>query len=502
MLDWVKHFTPLRPTHRVDPEVSLEALERALESDRGRIINSAAVRRLQQKTQVFPLERNAAVRSRLTHSLEVQQNGRFITRSVFQRLGEQGADPALLRLQAASESLVEMACLLHDIGNPPFGHFGEAILSRWFAEHLEQLEPFARPLDSDPQVSLRKELLRELANFEGNAQGIRIIASLQKLNLTYLQTACVLKYTRCATQPPPAKGAALSYLQKKPGYYFTERRFIEQLYQSLGLQAGQRFALTYLMEAADDISYCLADIEDSVDKGILSYPQLAEYLQQEFALQCQTLHLDPQEKHFYQGEYSLGELIEKALDQADQESINKEHAFFVGLRVSLVHPLVEWAAQAFVDQLDLVQQGQLNQALLEDGSACHALVEALKQLGFKYVFNVEEVSTLKLQGYRILTGLLDIYWPLLQLPYAHFRCLEEGQGWMRYPLESRLFQRLPPKHLKAYQQLREAAQDLGAGHLPADVWEAYCRCRLLQDMMSGMTDQFALDEYQTLAVLK
>lgn len=502
-----ERFTALRPYNRTGNSdlslkaLGLEKLENQLESDRGRIINSAAVRRLQQKTQVFPLERNAAVRSRLTHSLEVQQTGRFITRSVFKLLREKGALPSLLELERPSESLVEMACLLHDIGNPPFGHFGEAALSRWFAEHLEELEPFSRQL-TDSERSLRDQLLRELKSFEGNAQAIRLIVSLQKLNLTYLQTACVLKYTRCATQPKPAEGQPLDYLQKKPGYYFSENRFVESLYQALELQPGHRFALTYLMEAADDIAYCLADIEDSVDKGILSYSQLAGYLKEEFAVQCNKQGLNPDEQHFKNKTKSFADLVGDALTRADQESINKEHEFFVWLRVGLIHPLVQHAAQSFVEQLPEMEAGDLNRALLEDDSPCHAVVQALKQVGFKYVFNVDEVSTLMLQGYRILSGLLDFYRPLLQLSMEEFKRLEKGKGWKDHLLESRLFQRLPRKHLKAYQLLRDSAEELGAGQLSEDIWEAYCRCRLLQDMISGMTDQFALDEYQTLAVTR
>ena len=497
MADLIQQFTALRPFNREAAKgFDLEKLERELESDRGRIINSAAVRRLQQKTQVFPLERNAAVRSRLTHSLEVQQTGRFITRSVFKLLREAGADPQLLALERSAESLVEMACLLHDIGNPPFGHFGEAALSRWFSEHLEDLKPFSRDLNSLEQESLRGQLLRELKSFEGNAQAIRLIVSLQKLNLTYLQTACVLKYTRCATRPRPDAGNPLSYLQKKPGYYFSESRFIEELYQTLQLQPDHRFALTYLMEAADDIAYCLADIEDSVDKGILTHPQLEELLKEEFAALYPSY---PKGPHFH-GK-SFAELVDAALHRAEKEPINKDHEFFVWLRVGLIHPLVQHAAQTFVEQFSQVEAGSLNRALLEDASPCHAVVQTLKQVGFKYVFNVDEVSTLMLQGYRILTGLLDFYQPLLQLPLEAFKRLEKGEGWNEYLVESRLFQRLPRKHLKAYQQLRDSAEELGAGQLPEDIWEAYCRCRLLQDMISGMTDQFALDEYKTLAVL-
>lgn len=104
---------------------------RIFESDRGRIINSPAIRRLQQKTQVFPLERNAAVRTRLTHSMEVQQVGRYIAKEILSRLKEQNRleEYGLDALTGPFESIVEMACLMHDIGNPPFGHFGEAAIT-------------------------------------------------------------------------------------------------------------------------------------------------------------------------------------------------------------------------------------------------------------------------------------------------------------------------------------------------------------------------------------
>lgn len=115
-----------------------DLINRQFESDRGRIINSAAIRRLQQKTQVFPLEQNAAVRSRLTHSLEVQQVGRYISKTVFAELRKRGLIEhyGLTDRIDAFESLVEMACLMHDIGNPPFGHFGEAAIQSWFKQLL------------------------------------------------------------------------------------------------------------------------------------------------------------------------------------------------------------------------------------------------------------------------------------------------------------------------------------------------------------------------------
>ncbi|MCC5854169.1 MAG: dGTPase [Idiomarina sp.] len=481
-----QRFTTARPLRSSRSVTEQESLDWALESDRGRIINSAAVRRLQQKTQVFPLERNAAVRSRLTHSLEVQQTGRFIIRQIFALLGSKAADYGLDGLERPCETLVEMACLMHDIGNPPFGHFGEAAISRWFAEHAPQLDGF-KQLSSDPSRSeWRDRLVSELAHFEGNAQAIRLIATLQRLNLTYLQSACILKYTRPAYEPRPKDTDPFSYLKKKPGYYLSEQPFVTALQEQLGMAAGHRFPLTYVMEAADDISYCLADLEDGVDKGLLTYAQLAELLVAEFRQQRPD---DFAEGHF--AGKSFSDLLAEPLRRADEETINKEHEFFVALRVALIYPLVRHAAESFIEQIDAVFDGNLNRALLEDNSPAHSIIATLKQVAVRHVFSTPEVETLELQGYRILTGVLDHYQPLLVLTREQFTALAAGKR-TKLLVESRLFNRLPKKHVKAYVQLCQQSQ------CDDDLWELYCRCRLLQDMVSGMTDQFALDEFQTL----
>src|SRR5690606_41455323 len=128
MVDFQLKLSSRRPHGKAGagaPGEELAALIDQLESDRGRIINSAAIRRLQQKTQVFPLERNAAVRTRLTHSMEVQQVGRYIAKEILSRLKELKLleQYGLDELTGPFESIVEMSCLMHDIGNPPFGHF-------------------------------------------------------------------------------------------------------------------------------------------------------------------------------------------------------------------------------------------------------------------------------------------------------------------------------------------------------------------------------------------
>ena len=190
-------------TSRKAPEGEY-AITRHFESDRGRIINSAAIRRLQQKTQVFPLERNAAVRSRLTHSLEVQQTGRYITKEILHTLKTQGGgleQYGLDGFEGAAETLVEMACLLHDVGNPPFGHFGEAAINDWFEDNLpaELVDPLVAGVASDEQQAdfneLNAMIRQDLCNFEGNAQAIRLVHTLLQLNLSYAQVACILKYT-------------------------------------------------------------------------------------------------------------------------------------------------------------------------------------------------------------------------------------------------------------------------------------------------------------------
>ncbi len=461
-----------------------------LESDRGRIINSAAIRRLQQKTQVFPLERNAAVRSRLTHSLEVQQTGRFIVRTLYKQLGDRAANYGLDGLEGALESLVEMTCLMHDIGNPPFGHFGEFAIGEWFARHLETLFDAAVPAGRG-DAELRRQMLTDLKQFEGNAQAIRLVVSLLRLNLTYTQTAGLLKYVRAAYAPKPQKGAPGAYLLKKPGFYLSEEPFVGDLQTALGLQPGTRHPVAYIMEAADDIAYCLADIEDSVEKGIFTIEQLAQLLITKFAE-----HGSPDEPIAATNRSFRG-MVDYALSRANKETINKVGEFFIWLRVNMVHPLVQHAAQQFIEHIEDVFHGTLDRALLEDASLPNAIVQTFKDVAMDRVFCHREVETLQLQGYRILQGLLDAYAPLLRVAPATFQALTEGVCRSEPHLQM-LARRLPSQLIKAY---HEAIKAFPEDSTDQPSWEFYYRCRMLQDFVSGMTDQLAQDEYRTLSAL-
>ncbi|MDX7991613.1 dGTPase [Xenorhabdus littoralis] len=480
-------------------------ITRQFESDRGRIINSAAIRRLQQKTQVFPLERNAAVRSRLTHSLEVQQTGRYISKTIIAELTKQnllnqyGLSDRLL----AFESLIEMACLMHDIGNPPFGHFGEAAIKDWFSRRLDPDYSFdlenrqddckvaALRLTGEEKKDLfRRQLRKDLCQFEGNAQAIRLAHNLLRLNLTYAQIGCILKYT-CPAYRLEESPAEFSYLTKKKGYYWSEDNFIRELKKELQLGEFCRFPLTYIMEAADDISYCIADLDDAVEKGIFNVDQLVEYLKKEWE---ET------------GGHRKGDLFEATVIQAHKKTTNNEvrrnihEQFFMYLRVFITGKLVPYTARLFIEHLPEIYDGTFNHALLEGDGDEHRLLETLKSVTRKQVFNHPEVEELELQGYRIITGLLDVYFPLLELSRQDFIELNQNNFHKKYFIETRLLHKLSTKHRLAYGEAVEGI--VATDEAEKDVLEFYYRARLIQDYISGMTDHYAYEEYRKFMVTK
>lgn len=463
------------------------------ESDRGRILNSAAIRRLQQKTQVFPLERNSVVRTRLTHSMEVQQVGRYIVKEIIHRLSNAGklAQLKLEQVIMPIESLVEMACLMHDIGNPPFGHFGEKAINQWFGSRLKIHASSYYPVleiqetDNTELQELKNKIRQDLCNFEGNAQAIRLVHTILRLNLTYSQIASILKYSKPAywLHEVPVK---FSYLMKKPGYYLSEEIFIKELSEQLDIEPFHRYPLTYIMEAADDISYCIADLEDAVEKKLFSVQQLYNYLEDAW------------------GPIKSGDLFDKVVKRSYDEYLGQNQfraiaigQFFINLRVKTITKLVSHAAERFIENIEEIYHGSFNNALLEGKGAEYKLLNIFKTVGIKYVFNHESVENIELQGHRIISGLLDIYSPLLDMPTHDFLKLVKDDNHKEYPIETRLYHKLSAKHRDAYQQAIKNKDETKDNF---QSWEFYYRCRLLQDYISGMTDHFAYDEYRKLMV--
>ncbi|MBS4068405.1 MAG: dGTPase [Sulfurimonas sp.] len=481
MIDYSKKLT-------IDREFyPIENLDYSIESDRGRILSSPAFRRLQKRTQVFALELNASIRTRLTHSLEVGQTARFIAKTILSKLKKDGLDTyGLEEFENAFVSTAEMTSLLHDIGNPPFGHFAEQTINKWIKENtLPILESFHTT--SNETQTLKNILAEDICNYDGNAQAIRIITKLQRLNLSYTQILSVLKYTRGAYEAKPSKEDALSYLMKKPGFYYSEKEFIEKIQDKLEVKHGHRFPITYIMEASDDISYLTADLEDSVEKGILSLDEVYNLIKNE----CEK-----------EGENYLLEAIQKRYDQAKKnEEPYQFNMFFTLIRAELIKPLVSHVVNIYISNHEAVFNGEFNSALLEfdKESKYYKAIKILQDISLKHIYQNKEVQQLELQGYTIINGLLNIYKPLLELSAKDFEKLLHDERIECF-VAMRLIKRISSKQIVAYKNDVKVLEDKEKES--AKILEFYYRVRLIIDFISGMTDDFALHEYQVLSAIK
>jgi dGTPase len=454
----------------------IKDLEISSESDRGRIISSAAFRRLQKRTQVFALELNAAIRTRLTHSLEVSQTARYIAKTILKKVDinekEIFNNPII--------TICEMSSLLHDIGNPPFGHFGEMAINNWMENNVVINFEKIHTNNSD----LKNQLIKDIISYDGNAQAIRIVHKLQRLNLSYSQIASIIKYTRGAYQ---IKNEKLDYLSKKPGFFYSEKDFVKTIQDSLEIKPYHRFPLTYIMEAADDISYLSADLEDAVDKGILSLEQIYTLVKDETKVvnkkynTSNTLLLDIIEKNYT-----------KAKEKEDEPY--QFNMFLTLTRATLISQFVEYVANMYNLFHKEIFDGSFNSALLEYDKT-HPLVQAieiLKNISYRHIYTNKEVQALELKGFAVIQGLFSIYKPLLKLDVKEFDKLINGEK-VNSIVTKNLYSRLPKKHIIAYKtSLKDIKNDY-------ELLEYYYRNRLIIDFISGMTDDYALNEYQMLS---
>lgn len=480
----IDYSTKLTTDRAVYP---IENIEYSVESDRGRILSAPAFRRLQKRTQVFALELNASIRTRLTHSLEVSQTARFIAKSILEKMEESGEyDTCVMEgLENAFISTAEMTSLLHDIGNPPFGHFAEQTINKWMRENALPLLN-AIPTQRAEDEELKVRIGNDICSYDGNAQAIRVITKLQRLNLSYTQTLAVLKYTRGAFEQKPAENDPLNYLRKKPGYYYSEKDEVAKMQTALGVAPGHRFPLTYIMEAADDISYLTADLEDAVEKKILSLDEVYELIRRECEKENENFLL-----HVIENRY------EKAKMNDEPYQFN---LFFTLMRAKLVTALVQHVADIYVDNHDAIYEGSFNAALLDydTQSKYHKAVKILERISAKYIYQNRSVQTLELKGYSIINGLFDIYKPLITLDRNDMRKLIKNERIDCF-ISMRLIRRISSKQIVAYKNdvkklSREDPERFA-------IMEWYYRVRLVTDYISGMTDDFALDEYHTLLAL-
>jgi len=479
MIDYTKKITTDREFY------PSEYIDVSIESDRGRILSAPAFRRLQKRTQVFALELNASIRTRLTHSLEVGQTARFIAKSILSKLKEDGFEKYKLdELENAFVSTAEMTSLLHDIGNPPFGHFAEKTINKWMQNNaLPILNAFE--ISSQEAKTLRELLAKDICNYDGNAQAIRVITKLQRLNLSYTQILSVLKYTRGAFEEK-TKDVPLDYLKKKPGFYYSEKDFIEEIQKILDVKSGHRFPITYIMEAADDISYLTADLEDSVVKGILSLDKVYSLIKSE----CEK-----------EDEHYLLEVIEERYKQAkENEEPYQFSMFFTLIRAKLVTSLVYHVVDIYLDNHEAIFNGEFNHALLEydKKSKYYKAVKILQNISIKYIYQNKEVQKLELQGYAIINGLLNIYKPLLELDSDDFHAILNDEEIECF-VSMRLIRKISSKQISAYKNDEKTLNKEDKERYKILEW--YYRVRLITDYISGMTDDFALKEFHALSAM-
>lgn len=403
--------------------------------DYGRILFSSAFRRLQDKTQVFPLGRNDYVRTRLTHSLEVAHIGASLGMLAGEWLAESGSLPSPV-LPSDLGTIVSTACLAHDIGNPPFGHSGEDAIESALARH-----GIERP-------------------FEGNAQGFRILTRTgdpmegKGLKLTAAVMGAFMKYPCTQSYSSKAKRKLLvpaNRLEcKKFGIGDQEREAAASVAENLGLiprmEAGEedlcwcRHPLAFLMEAADDICYRIADIEDGFFSGILQFGHVMELF---------SPFLSDSEKEKAEG---------LAAKKEKDSCVHYMRALAIGRSI-------QSAVGSFKEHEPRLLEGSVEDSLI-DLSDLAAPLDRLYRDAIRDVYQALDVIQVEAMGYKVLGELIDFFMEWVDNP---------GSG-----------------------QARKVAILLQGTHLPKDDESREMRLVHMLDYISGMTDSFALETYRKL----
>ncbi len=425
-------------------------------SDKSRILFSSSFRRLMQKAQVFSLETNPSVRNRLTHSLEVADIGRTLARNVAQKLQKTGKIQKID--QEVFQIIVENACLIHDIGNPPFGHFGEEAIKLWFKNKGEEI--LKRSL---PEYCQSGTDFSDFINFDGNPQGLRIVLRLHtetdkhSLNLTYSSILASIKYPNFLAIPE-------KIFDKKIGIFDTEKDLYEQICKDTLRKTNTRYFLVYLVELADDICYCLSDIADGFEKGIIN----SRNFKDDFKTICKTNGLD-------QG---------KIIPHTKIKNFSREIA------VTFSRNIIEEASEYFSDNFDLYLSGEEKDELskkLEYGK----FLDCFKTYAKKHIYVDREAQRIEIAGYKIVTGLIDHFSILLEMSREQFNHFVENDELIKksgLDFHWRVFKQLSKRMIQAYKY--------STTNNTSDIDEWKLRAHLIIDYISGMTDATARNIYQ------
>ena len=407
--------------------------------DSDRITFSSAFRRLQDKTQVFPLADNDYVRTRLTHSLEVAS----VARSLATRIGGDICARHALRELHPSDfgEVASAAALAHDLGNPPFGHSGEDAIRHWF-----KTSPQAQRAATGLTASEHADLDR----FEGNAQGFRLITRLQMpdnaggLQLTCATLGAFTKYPRASTGEVGQLGAST----KKFGFFQSESEHFAEVAERCGLlrrdpraACWARHPLAFIVEAADDICYRLVDLEDGFRLGHVSYQQAEDLYRAVIAEANWPKRLD--------------------------EIATEMHRIQL-LRTLAIGSAIDACAELFLDREPDILAGTFDAPLI-DAIASGPAWDQIIRISRERIYNTPRGVEIEAAGFEVLGGLLDVFVSALNEHAIH-------------PKRSTKLLQLVP------------AETLGPNRQP--LASPYERLLRMFDFVSGMTDSYAVTLYK------
>lgn len=450
-MNWETIFT----AQRIGQEKESAGPRSGFQRDFDRLIFSSAFRRLQNKTQVFPLPGSTFVHNRLTHSLEVASVGRSLGSMVGEKISRETSDKSSDSYEFYKYELANViaaACLAHDIGNPAFGHSGEKAISAYFIDNA-----CTTIAGRELQSFFSEKEWADISNFEGNANAIRILTHTFKgrliggLGLTFTTVASVLKY------PCESTGINNAYKhRKKYGFFQSEINAVRAIAEKLGMQREdnetiiyQRHPFVYLVEAADDICYSIIDMEDANRLGILSHDLVKESFMQ--VIQCLATG-KKEENHTIEIYNKIGDMNEK-----------------IGyLRSKAINLLTTRAAEVFCDNKLQILAGTFNDTLLDNiEKSCGALTELLK-ISNEKIYNHDTVLEVEIAGYNVMAELLNLFVPALLSKKPDYK---DQKILKLFPLQFREFEETE----LAYEKVLNAF-----------------------DLISGMTDLYATEMYRKL----
>jgi len=480
-LDWHSLMNQLRrkDAHSDTPAVPEEKNEENYETrseherDYDRLLFSAPLRRLQDKTQVFPLERNDSVRTRLTHTHEVANMARSMGVALAFVHDGQMNFPKDIDAKRNIPALLAAIGLAHDLGNPPFGHSGEEAIRAWVRKNADPKSNNAssRAVFGETPNTVAQAEKNDFLYFEGNAQAFRLLTRLQVLtddyglNMTYAFLAALLKYPVASDKMDKGFKA-----RKKFNFFQSEVDIVDDVWAQTGLREGVRHPLTYLMEACDDIAYSVVDVEDGVKKGLCSFSKLKDYLiQHSNADPCVTEVIDRSEKKFK--EVLLRELSPDAV-----EDISMQY-----FRVYAIGAMVPAAVKAFMSNYAAIMDGSYNGELMADSKAV-MLWKRLKEFDRTHLYRHPDVLLVESNGFRTIHRLMDYFWDAIIEQETALRDRGLPDPRMAYT-----FARISENYRRVYESDKNKMPD------------AYKRLQLVTDMVSGMTDSFALSLYDDLS---